>query len=360
MAVSLPAQRVPLFDRLAWRDPLSGTALEPQVTARTPSGVPMSGALRIAGTNIGYPIVDCVARLTPEAAHRHREWLSPLGLQPPKEVAENDSFQSAATVRSFGFQWSWVGRVRSEADLRWRVADRWGVPIVELGGQRVLDAGAGAGDQSAFLVKHGAEVVSVDLSDAIDTVAHKLRCASSDWVGVQGDICALPFGENTFDVAYCEGVIQHTSDSAHAVRELCRVIRPNGRVLASHYVRQIPKTLGAKVKRRITSGYYEFLRDRMGRMDSYRLQLLTGVLAVLSYVPVAGAVLRRTGTVLYNELIPDLKGTWINTFDYYGSHAHQRFISPDEFWKYFENIPGVRLDLRGDGVVVARKQATPT
>src|SRR4051812_39001868 len=195
----MPADNI-LFDRICWRDPLSGLPLEPIVSARTPAGVPICGALRIAGTNSGYPIVDSVIRLTPESAERHSEWLTPLGLLPPApSVRENVGFQDESTVSSFGFQWTWNSAMRSEADLRWRVARRFQLEPVEFAGKVVLDAGAGAGDQSRWLLQQGAQVVSIDLSSAIDVVAHKLRLEPC-WVGVQGDITALPFTENQFDM----------------------------------------------------------------------------------------------------------------------------------------------------------------
>ena len=43
----------PLFDRIAWRDPVTAAALDPIVLARTPAGVPMCGALRVRDTSTG-------------------------------------------------------------------------------------------------------------------------------------------------------------------------------------------------------------------------------------------------------------------------------------------------------------------
>ena len=62
-----------LFDRLCWRDPINGGVLEPIVTARTPAGVPICGALRRQGMSYAYPIVDCIARLTPDLAYRYTQ-----------------------------------------------------------------------------------------------------------------------------------------------------------------------------------------------------------------------------------------------------------------------------------------------
>jgi ubiquinone/menaquinone biosynthesis C-methylase UbiE len=267
-----------LFDHIRWRDPISGVPLKPIVTARTPAGVPICGALRVEGTPYGYPIVDCVARLTPNLAARHREWLVPVGLEPPPmPEGAAVSFQPQLTVESFGFQWAWNRAMRSEADLRWRIADRFRVDPVEFSGRLVLDAGAGAGDQSRWFINQGAQVVSIDLSSAIEVVASKMRLFPN-WVGVQGDITALPFADDEFEVVYCEGVIQHTHDSALTVRELCRTVRKEGRILATHY--GVSEHLPGRIKLALINA----VRNRLRRLDRYKLLWVTGNLAALAYL----------------------------------------------------------------------------
>ncbi|MBA2303907.1 MAG: methyltransferase domain-containing protein, partial [Acidobacteria bacterium] len=46
------------------------------------------------------------------------------------------------------------------------------------------------------------------------------------------DACRLPFPEATFDSVFCVAVLQHISDVKGAVREMARVTRPGGRVVA--------------------------------------------------------------------------------------------------------------------------------
>lgn len=338
-----------LFDCLRWRDPISSGRLEPIVTARTPAGVPICGALRVAGTSYGYPIVDCVARLTPDLAAHYREWLAPLGLQPPPTPKGSAiSFQPEATVESFGFQWAWNSAMRSETDLRWRVAERFQVDPGEFVGQVVLDAGAGAGDQSRWLIGRGAQVVSIDLSSAIEVVAAKLRL-SARWVGVQGDITTLPFAEDQFDVVYCEGVIQHTRDSALAVHELCGALRKRGKILATHYGKPTRPLGWLKLSLMST------MRNRLSRWERYKLLWLTGNLAAMAYVPLLGKAIRLSGLAAYSDLMPDFKTTWTNTFDAYGNHAYQRYITPEEFWGYFEQADGMERVYADRTLIVARK-----
>lgn len=45
---------------------------------------------------------------------------------------------------------------------------------------------------------------------------------------IKADICNLPFKENTFDVVFCNHVLEHIPDDTKAMRELYRVLKPEG------------------------------------------------------------------------------------------------------------------------------------
>jgi SAM-dependent methyltransferase len=159
--------------------------------------------------------------------------------------------------------------------------------------------------------------------------------------------------QDQFDIVYCEGVIQHTQDSARTVRELSRVLKPGGVVLATHYGRPT-RFLG-----KLRQAYQLGLRRRLGQWERYRLLLLTGSLAALASVPVLGRLLRASGTTLHDSRMPDFKTTWTNTFDLYGGHSYQRYISPEEFWSYFQSA-GEFEEMHREGTVVAARKSRST
>ena len=47
-------------------------------------------------------------------------------------------------------------------------------------------------------------------------------------VDVKADICDLPFEENTFDIVFCNHVLEHIEDDKKAMSELYRVLKPEG------------------------------------------------------------------------------------------------------------------------------------
>ena len=47
-------------------------------------------------------------------------------------------------------------------------------------------------------------------------------------VDVKADICDLPFEENSFDIIFCNHVLEHIEDDKKAMSELYRVLKPGG------------------------------------------------------------------------------------------------------------------------------------
>jgi SAM-dependent methyltransferase len=335
-------------EALDWCDPASGRPLTFLVTARHPTGRPLTGALVVEGTRTGYPIVDGIPRMTPELAARYETWLRALDLGIPAGVPS----QPTVTVESFGFEWTWNPEPRSTADLPWRTAESHGLSPESYRDHLVLDAGCGAGDESRFILSQGAaaHLVSLELSDAIVVAATKLT-GDPRWLGVQGDVAHQPFGDGTFSFVYCEGVIHHTVDSRSTVRELLRVLGPEGWIVATHYV--TPSSCAG----RAVDALRRALRARLSRLDRASLLFVTGGLAALAHLPGLGRLVGRTAAFA-NPRHRIFRATWAHTYDAYGSHAFQRRLAPEEFAGLFREVPGVTIVRHRRGDVVARRTAT--
>lgn len=51
---------------------------------------------------------------------------------------------------------------------------------------------------------------------------------NSPLADVKADICALPFKDNSYDVIFCNHVLEHIPDDTKAMKELYRVLKPGG------------------------------------------------------------------------------------------------------------------------------------
>jgi ubiquinone/menaquinone biosynthesis C-methylase UbiE len=102
-----------------------------------------------------------------------------------------------------------------------------------LDGVTAVDVGAGTGAATRELLRRGADVVAVDLSPSM--LAELTRQTDGRVPTFVGDIRRLSTRDNTFDVAVAAFVLNHLDDPAAGVRELARVTRPGGHVLATTF-----------------------------------------------------------------------------------------------------------------------------
>src|SRR6185436_7145764 len=93
----------------------------------------------------------------------------------------------------------------------------------------VLDFGCGAGEFAAALTEHGARVVALD---AAPEAVRRARDIGIDARVISPDI-ALPFTDAAFDVAWLGETLEHLVDPVGTLHEVRRVLRPDGRLLAT-------------------------------------------------------------------------------------------------------------------------------
>ncbi|MBB2697663.1 UNVERIFIED_ORG: SAM-dependent methyltransferase [Rhizobium esperanzae] len=104
-------------------------------------------------------------------------------------------------------------------------------------GGKALDLGAGRGISSYALARDGWNVTALepDPSDLVGAGAiHSLALASGLEIAVVSEFSEqLPFAENTFDVVNCRQVLHHARDLPQTCREIFRVLKPGGVMVAT-------------------------------------------------------------------------------------------------------------------------------
>ena len=100
-----------------------------------------------------------------------------------------------------------------------------------------LDAGCGGTPVPSFkMAKQGLDVVAVDRDPVALRFARILqeKCFPKALVRFcQCDIQSLPFHNESFDIVYGGGVLEHFSDPSSAVNEYVRVLKPGGMIVTS-------------------------------------------------------------------------------------------------------------------------------
>lgn len=116
-------------------------------------------------------------------------------------------------------------------------------------GQQVLDIGCGVGTTAVEMAKRfNVSVTAADISADMRDRAHAnvRRARVEDRVLVEAaDICALPYSDGRFDRVVAEAVTMFV-DRDRAIRELVRVCRPRGLVLATEFQWRRPPTPEAR------------------------------------------------------------------------------------------------------------------
>lgn len=105
-------------------------------------------------------------------------------------------------------------------------------------GRDVLEVGVGMGADHAEWARHVPRTLTgIDLTPR--AVSHtKARLSILDRTSrlLVGDAENLPFSDESFDLVYSWGVLHHSPDTARAIREVHRVLRPGGqaRIMIYH------------------------------------------------------------------------------------------------------------------------------
>jgi SAM-dependent methyltransferase len=293
-------------------------------------------ALRWADLSLLCP--DCRAPLRLEAPDR---FACPRGHAYPVVDGIPRFVAAESYAGSFGFEWTRHRRTQVDSssgrtDSHETFTRKVGLGRAELDGRLVLDAGVGSGRFAEVAADHGARVVGIDLSRAVDAAAENLGDRA---LIAQADLFRLPFAEGTFDAIYSIGVLHHTPDTASAVRALAPLVKPGGSLAIWVYGR----ATGYRM-----ADLYRHLTTRMSDRSLYRLCQVLASVYPLQRLPVIGRPLTFLLPISHQA---DPEWRVLDTFDWYAPR-YQRKHTEDEVVGWFRELGFESIESLGFPVAV--------
>lgn len=223
-----------------------------------------------------YPIIGGIPRLLPSTlisetlVSYHAEFLEKYKIKLPGKLEKNYTInKKVRTLHAFGYQWT---TFKNNFDYFKSIFLSFVEPHLEakdFKDKLVLEVGCGSGRPASVASSFGAEVVAVDLSEAVNT-AYSMTNQFPKLHVIQADAYTLPF-KPCFDFVYSVGVLQHIPDPSKALRGISRVIPDDNKLVLWVYgVREL---------------WYqpiEWMRKLTTKMPYTLLRILSYFLAVLS------------------------------------------------------------------------------
>jgi ArsR family transcriptional regulator len=148
-------------------------------------------------------------------------------------VLEGRAARARRFFDSVGPEWDALRKVFNDDALRARAIARLVQP-----GLAVADIGTGTGILAIELARLGLRVIAVDHSARmLEAARAKLDQAGPVEVELRrGEAAALPLADGEVDAAFAHMVLHYLPSPAEALREMARVVRPGGIVVAVDFV----------------------------------------------------------------------------------------------------------------------------
>jgi SAM-dependent methyltransferase len=268
-------------------------------------------------------------------------------------------------AQSFGLQWNTHRKTQLDSYTglplsRNRLFQVTCWPQV-LRGQTILEAGSGAGRFTEVLVSTGAEVLSFDLSTAVDA-NHANNGHHPNLLIFQADMSEIPVRPLSVDKVICLGVLQHTPDPAAAFRRLTAHVRPGGELVVDVYAARMRSLISWKYA----------LRPLTKRVNRERLHSIIAAVTP-PLVPLSARLHRLAGRwgsrllpiVQYDHLglSAALNRDWavLDTFDMYApAHDHPQTVKTVGRWYEEAGFVDVSVGYGPNGVIARGRRPTAT
>ena len=244
----------------------------------------------------------------------------------------------AKTVAGFGDEWTRFNHANPDANLLKAQFERYFsiFPWAELKANPVgADFGCGSGRWSRFVLDRLANAGTLHLVDASEQALAAARQNLGDRPAVQLHRCSIedaPIADSSLDYAFSLGVLHHVPDTARAVADIARKLKPGAPFLVYLYYRFDNRPAWYQAAWRAS----DVIRGCVSRLPTRARYAASQSLAASVYWPLA-----RSAAAL--ERIGKLPASWplaayrrepfyvmrTDALDRFGTRLEKRFTRPE-------------------------------
>ena len=203
----------------------------------------IEGILRCPSGHI-FPIISGVPRLLPDALRKELPQLYPEFFHRHSNIFDDQlvcqdtllTKKKKETIDRFSYEWTLFSHYNAD-NFKHFIAP---LSVDFFEGKLGLDVGCGAGRHARQAAELGAEIVSIDLSQAVDAAYQ--NNADNEFIHIiQADIYNLPFNHGVFDFIYSLGVLHHLPDPERGFQILLPYLTTGGSLFVWVYVHTLRK-----------------------------------------------------------------------------------------------------------------------
>ena len=306
----------------------------------------ITGDLRCESCAATYPVENGVPRILPPEL---RTVSGRMGRQDPRQDVRIETFMDQIQPVKGGGQTDLFSQIQmanqSNYGYEWNAFSHeyegWESVYKEyyvfekdafFKGKIGLDAGCGMGRYTLVPVSKGAEMVGLDLSNAIEA-SYAKSVNIPTFHAIQGDIYNLPFRENFFEFAQSLGVIHIAPDPEGALRSIMRAVQEKKKIFVYVY----PSFKDENVLKYLLLKLVNPLRKITVKLPSnylYRLlYLFLPIVLVLFYFP-SWVLWHIPGLRKISKILPysyaqyrgrKIRDIHMNLFDRFGNPVERRY-----------------------------------
>lgn len=213
------------------------------------------GLLTCQSCSRAFPVINGIPRLLPDAlmhvvVRYHADFFRRHALDAPSFATRSAGFQAGdwwtaerRIVTSYSYQWRKFKQMYPEWEQVFLDSVK---PIMPefFRGKLGLDAGCGFGRSLQYAASYGAEMIGLDLSEAIEAARENTRHLPNVHL-VQGDIFHPPLPPASMDFVYSIGVLHHLPDPKRGFLTLTRLLRPRAPMFIWVYHRNRGRQIAA-------------------------------------------------------------------------------------------------------------------